>query len=147
MTERRGGIKKQQVQFQKIEDGTRLPIPVELSYDKKIPYEVGITFFPEEPDKRTWTAGRDLVRKGTQTEGGKFAGLMDVKVGTSDLDEGILILELHSPDGCAIFEAKKDPLVTFLNKTEKIVPSGEEMKHIDIDETIKKLLTRPYPWK
>jgi hypothetical protein len=113
--------------------GTSTPIEAELQYDSRDPYAVTTVFMTGDGHVR-WTFGRDLLREGLYEP----AGDGDVHVWPClDTDgHAVVIIELCSPDGEALVQARTEDLSAFVERMTKAVAPGEESRHLDIDGAI-----------
>lgn len=113
--------------------GDSTPIEAELQYDPRDPYAMTTVFMTGHSQVR-WTFGRDLLAEGLFQP----AGDGDVHVWPC-LDAGghaVVIIELCSPDGEALVQAKSGDLTSFVERMTKAVPPGAESEHINVDATI-----------
>lgn len=108
-----------------------------LGYLAADPYAVSMTFLTAAGDL-TWTFARDLLLRGVSAP----AGDGDVHVCPSlDVDGGAVILvELSSPDGHLILQARTKDVTDFLERSQAVVPAGEEGAHLDVDALVDQLL-------
>jgi hypothetical protein len=113
--------------------GTATPIEAELQYDPRDPYAVTTVFMTGRSQVR-WTFGRELLTAGLYEP----AGDGDVHVWPClDADgHAVVIVELCSPDGEALIQARTGDLSTFVDRMNKAVAPGGESAHLDIDATI-----------
>lgn len=113
--------------------GDSTPIEAELQYDPRDPYAITTVFMTGHSQVR-WTFGRDLLAEGLFQP----AGDGDVHVWPC-LDAGghaVVIIELCSPDGEALVQAKSGDLTSFVERMTKAVPPGAESEHLNVDATI-----------
>ena len=113
--------------------GDSTPIEAELQYDPRDPYAMTTVFMTGHSQVR-WTFGRDLLAEGLFQP----AGDGDVHVWPC-LDSGghaVVIIELCSPDGEALVQAKSGDLTSFVERMTKAVPPGAESEHLNVDATI-----------
>ena len=117
--------------------GTATPIEAELQYDPRDPYAVTTVFMTGRSQVR-WTFGRDLLAAGLYEP----AGDGDVHVWPCLDAQGhaVVIIELCSPDGEALVQARTGDLTAFVEKMTKAVVPGTESEHLDIDAAIAALL-------
>ena len=117
--------------------GGSTPIEAELRYDRTDPYAV-TTVFMTGPSQVHWTFGRDLLVRGLYEPSGDG----DVHVWPClDADgHAVVIIELCSPDGEALVQAKTGELAAFVARTSQAVQPGSESEHIDIDAAISAIL-------
>ncbi|GAB3588935.1 SsgA family sporulation/cell division regulator [Angustibacter peucedani] len=107
-----------------------------LRYEVADPYAVEATFRAGD-ESISWVLGRDLLSDGLLHE----CGDGDVRVWpTTDGGTSVVMLQLSSPDGCALLAADAEGLQAFLARTYDAVPLGYEGDHIDVDAAITQLL-------
>ena len=113
--------------------GTATPMQAELSYDPRDPYAVTAVFMTGAGNVR-WTFGRDLLVDGIYEPSGDG----DVHVWPClDADgHAVVIIELCSPDGEALVQAKTGDLTTFVDRMTALVAQGSESSFMDLDATI-----------
>lgn len=98
-------------------------------------YEKGDPFFITfDFDECEWEIGRNLLAAGLTED----AGEMDVLVRTRDFRTTLVLDTRNGP--LAEVSFPKRWLYDFLRLTSKLVPIGEEMKHIDLDADLRELL-------
>ncbi|AJE84074.1 MULTISPECIES: SsgA family sporulation/cell division regulator [Streptomyces] len=117
-------------------------IPVELRYETADPYAVRLTFHLPGDAPVTWAFGRELLIDGV----GGPCGDGDVRIAPADpelLNEVLIKLQVGSDQ--AVFRAGVAPLVAFLDRTDKLVPLGQERALADfeshLDEALDRILT------
>ncbi|HET6626813.1 MAG TPA: SsgA family sporulation/cell division regulator [Nocardioidaceae bacterium] len=117
--------------------GASTPIEAELHYDPRDPYAV-TTVFMTGHSQVCWTFGRELLAQGLYEPSGDG----DVHVWPClDADgHAVVIIELCSPDGEALVQAKTGDLRSFVDRMTKAVPAGSESDHLDVDATIASIL-------
>lgn len=117
--------------------GAATPIQAELHYDAADPYAVTTVFLTPHSEV-SWTFGRDLLSDGLFEP----AGDGDVHVWPClDADgRAVVIIELCSPDGEALVQARTGDLSAFVARMNSVVPSGSESEHINMDAAIAALL-------
>jgi len=98
-------------------------IPVELSYDSGDPYAVEITFHLPGDAPVSWAFARELLLDGLS----KPSGEGDVRIAPAS-PEGLsdVFIKLQVGSERALFRAGAAPLVAFLDRTDRLVPFGEE---------------------
>ncbi len=107
-----------------------------LRYEIADPYAVEATFRAGE-ESISWVLGRDLLSDGLHSECGEG----DVRVWpTLDGETPVVMLQLSSPDGCALLAADAEGLQGFLQRTYDAVPLGYEGDHVDVDAALTRLL-------
>lgn len=113
--------------------GTATPIEAELRYDANDPFAVTTVFMTGHSEVR-WTFGRDLLTDGIYEP----AGDGDVHVWPCLDSQGhaVVIIELCSPDGEALVQARTGDLRSFVDRTGRAVKPGTESDMMDIDATI-----------
>ena len=113
--------------------GTATPMQADLTYDPRDPFAVTAVFMTGAGNVR-WTFGRDLLVEGVYEP----AGDGDVHVWPCLDSDGhaVVIIELCSPDGEALVQARTTDLTTFVERMTTLVAPGTESEHLDIDATI-----------
>ena len=117
--------------------GVVTPIDAELHYDPRDPYAVTTVFMTGSSPVR-WTFGRELLTDGLYEPSGDG----DVHVWPCLDSDGhaVVIIELCSPDGEALVQAKTGDLRVFVDRMNKAVKLGNESAHLDMDATIAAIL-------
>lgn len=113
--------------------GAATPIEAELQYDSNDPYAV-TTVFMTGSSRVRWTFGRDLLTQGLYEPSGDG----DVHVWPCLDGDGraVVIIELCSPDGEALVQARTGDLSRFVEKMSKAVAPGAEAEHLNVDAAI-----------
>ncbi|MFT4011620.1 MAG: SsgA family sporulation/cell division regulator [Nocardioidaceae bacterium] len=113
--------------------GQATPMQADLSYDPHDPYAVTAIFQTAAGDVR-WTFGRDLLVDGLYEPSGDG----DVHVWPCLDSDGhaVVIIELCSPDGEALVQAKTGDLTAFVERMTAVVPVGDESRFMDLDTAI-----------
>jgi Streptomyces sporulation and cell division protein, SsgA len=113
--------------------GAVTPMDAELHYDPRDPYAVTTVFITGTTTVR-WTFGRQLLSDGLYEPSGDG----DVHVWPCLDSEGraVVIIELCSPDGEALVQARTTDLSSFVERMSRAVQPGEESAHVDVDGTI-----------
>jgi hypothetical protein len=117
--------------------GASTPLEAELQYDPRDPYAVTTVFMTGRSQVR-WTFGRDLLAAGLYEPSGDG----DVHVWPClDADgHAVVIVELCSPDGEALVQAKTGDLSAFVERMTKAVQPGTESDYLDLDAAITAIL-------
>ncbi|MFG2718701.1 SsgA family sporulation/cell division regulator [Streptomyces sp. NPDC048416] len=114
-------------------------IPVELAYEATDPYAVRMTFHLPGDAPVTWAFGRELLLDGINGPTGDG----DVRIEPSDPDElSDVHIRLQVGADQALFRAGAAPLVAFLDRTDKLVPLGQEWTLGEFDEHLEDALGR-----
>ncbi|MCX5387605.1 SsgA family sporulation/cell division regulator [Streptomyces sp. NBC_00083] len=114
-------------------------IPVELTYEATDPYAVRMTFHLPGDAPVTWAFGRELLLDGINGPTGDG----DVRIEPSEPDELCDVhIRLQVGADRALFRAGAAPLVAFLDRTDKLVPLGQEWTLGDFDEHLEDALGR-----
>ncbi|MET9506702.1 SsgA family sporulation/cell division regulator [Streptomyces sp. NPDC006622] len=114
-------------------------IPVELGYETCDPYAVRLTFHLPGDAPVTWAFGRELLIDGV----GRPCGEGDVRVSPADRDVlGEVLIRLQVGGDHALFRSSAAPLVAFLDRTDKLVPLGQEGAFADFDAHLDEALDR-----
>ena len=114
-------------------------IPVELSYETGDPYAVRLTFHLPGDAPVTWAFGRELLIDGV----GRACGDGDVHIAPTDpelLDEVLIRLQVGGDQ--ALFRVGIPPLLAFLDRTDKLVPLGQERALADFETHLDEALDR-----
>ena len=118
-------------------DGESMVLEATLRYDRRDPYAVSTTFRTEICEV-VWTFARDLLSGGLTGPVGE--GDVHVWPSFDAAGEGVVIIELSSPDGELLAHAPSDDVTRFVNRTLARVPAGTEGALIDVDSLIGQLL-------
>lgn len=114
-------------------------IPVELRYETCDPYAVRLTFHLPGDAPVTWAFGRELLVDGV----GRPCGEGDVRVSPAGSETlGDVLIRLQVGADQALFRSSVAPLVTFLDRTDKLVPLGQEGALADFDAHLDEALDR-----
>jgi Streptomyces sporulation and cell division protein, SsgA len=119
-------------------NGTATPLAAELRYDKSDPYAVAACFLAGETQVQ-WVFARDLLKAGIHQPTGD--GDVHIWPCLDTLGHAATIIELSSPDGEALIQARTDELYEFLAESETLVRSGTEGDHVDVAGALAALLT------
>ncbi|MBK3579889.1 SsgA family sporulation/cell division regulator [Streptomyces sp. MBT65] len=114
-------------------------IPVELGYETCDPYAVRLTFHLPGDAPVTWTFGRELLIDGV----GVACGEGDVRIEPVDPEMlGEVLIRLQVGGDQALFRTGAAPLVAFLDRTDRLVPLGQEGALADFDTHLDEALDR-----
>ncbi|MFJ1748944.1 MULTISPECIES: SsgA family sporulation/cell division regulator [unclassified Streptomyces] len=114
-------------------------IPVELHYEMGDPYAVRMTFHLPGDAPVTWTFGRELLLDGINTPSGDG----DVHIApTAPEDLSDVHIRLQVGDDHALFRVSAAPLVAFLDRTDRLVPLGQERTLGDFEGNLEEELGR-----
>ncbi|MCK1820841.1 SsgA family sporulation/cell division regulator [Streptomyces sp. XM83C] len=114
-------------------------IPVELRYEVCDPYAVRLTFHLPGDAPVTWAFGRELLIDGL----GRPCGEGDVRVSPVEPDSlSEVLIRLQVGSDQALFRSSSAPLVAFLDRTDKLVPLGQEGALADFDAHLDEALGR-----
>ncbi|GAA2486765.1 SsgA family sporulation/cell division regulator [Streptomyces gobitricini] len=114
-------------------------IPVELGYETRDPFAVRMTFHLPGDAPVTWAFGRELLLDGINGPSGDG----DVHIsptGLEDLSDVSIRLQVGADR--ALFRSSAPPLVAFLDRTDKLVPLGQERTLGDFEEHLEEALGR-----
>jgi Streptomyces sporulation and cell division protein, SsgA len=129
---------------------TVVPLMATLHYTGQDPYAVRIAFHVGTDEPVEWTLARDLLAAALHSR----EGLGDVQAWPSAAPSdsaagegtasgtGILNIVMTSPFGRAQFEAPAAAVASFLHRTYKIVPVGDESFFMDFDDELNELLSQ-----
>lgn len=114
-------------------------IPVELRYETCDPYAVRLTFHLPGDAPVTWAFGRELLIDGV----GRPCGDGDVHIAPADTEGfGAVLIRLQVGGDHALFRCGTAPLVAFLDRTDRLVPLGQERSLADFDTHLDEALDR-----
>jgi hypothetical protein len=114
-------------------------IPVELGYDTTDPFAVRMTFHLPGDAPVSWTFGRELLLDGINAPSGD-GDVHIAPTGHEDLSDVSIRLQVGSDR--ALFRAGVPPLVAFLDRTDKLVPLGQELTLGDFEQHLEEALGR-----
>ena len=117
--------------------GQRHEIDTIMGYRRPDPYAVTMTFITGDGNL-TWTFGRDLLARGMTSPVGE--GDVRVAPAVDDAGRAVVQIELSSPDGHLVLEARTAELDDFVSRTLALVPAGQEQVHLDMDLLIAQML-------
>jgi Streptomyces sporulation and cell division protein, SsgA len=117
--------------------GGATPLAAELCYDKNDPYAVSACFRTGSSEVR-WVFARDLLAEGLYEPTGD--GDVHVWPCLDAHGRAVAIIELSSPDGEALMQARSDEVTDFLARCETLVPTGSEAGLMDIDDALARIL-------
>jgi len=112
-------------------------VQVELRYDTQDPYAVVAAFRTGRAGWVEWVFARDLLADGLIAE----AGMGDVRIRPAADNPEVVLIELSSPSGHAVFEASAQELAEFLDRTYDVVVPGNENLWVDLDRALAQLLS------
>ena len=131
---RHGAAIKQIVTLELIDTaGGATPLETELGYDPRDPFAVSATFNTIAGDVR-WTFGRDLLIGGLDEPTGDGDG--HVWPCMDNEGEPVVLIELCSPDGEALVQARTADITTFVERMTAAVTPGAEADFMDVDAAI-----------
>ncbi|MEU0369644.1 SsgA family sporulation/cell division regulator [Streptomyces sp. NPDC006283] len=114
-------------------------IPVELGYETWDPYAVRMTFHLPGDAPVTWAFGRELLLDGINGPSGD-GDVHIAPVGPESLSDVRIRLRVGADS--ALFRAGAAPLVAFLDRTDKLVPIGQELSLGDCEVSLEEALGR-----
>ena len=129
-----------------VPEHTIVPLMASLHYTCQDPYAVRMAFHVGTDEPVEWTLARDLLAAALHSH----EGIGDVQAWPSaapgdpaaEDGAGILNLSMTSPYGHAQFEAPAAAVASFLRRTFRIVPAGQESLFIDFDTELAQLLSQ-----
>ncbi|WP_236242019.1 SsgA family sporulation/cell division regulator [Streptomyces sp. CC228A] len=115
-------------------------IPVELRYEGKDPFAVRMTFHLPGDAPVTWVFGRELLLDGVNTPSGEG----DVRIEPADAGDELsdVLIRLCVGADQAVFRASAPPLIAFLDRTDRLVPLGQETTLGDLGGDLEAALGR-----
>jgi hypothetical protein len=114
-----------------------VPLLASFHYTTADPYAIRVSFHVGLDEPVVWIFARELLSDGMAGR----TGAGDVRVWPS-ATAGVLEIELSSPFGRAHFEAPADEVASFLDRTYRISPVGQEGMHVDVEAALADLLGR-----
>jgi hypothetical protein len=129
---------------------TIVPLMASLHYTCQDPYAVKMAFHVGTDEPVEWALARDLLAAALHSHEGigdvqawPSAALPDptAEDGTA-AGSGILNISMTSPFGHAQFEAPAEAVASFLRRTFRIVPAGQESLFVDFDAELAALLSQ-----
>lgn len=114
-------------------------IPVELGYETSDPYAVRMTFHLPGDAPVTWAFGRELLLDGINAPSGD-GDVHIAPTGPEALSD--VHIRLRVGEDSALFRVGAPPLVAFLDRTDKLVPLGEELALGDFETSLEDALGR-----
>jgi len=126
--------------FELLAAGRAMPVTVRLSWRAADPHAVEMTFRTGRTARRdvSWTLARELLAEGLHTP----VGLADVLVEPHPYDPDLIIVQLASDGGRALFRTDAWPIAEFLDRTYQQVRPGYESEALDLDAELEQLLER-----
>lgn len=118
--------------------GAATPLDTELAYNAADPFAITATFLTVAGEVR-WTFGRDLLIAGLYEPTGD--GDVHVWPCLDNDAHAVVMIELCSPDGEALVQARTSDITAFVESMTQLVAPGAETHLIDIDGAIAAILT------
>lgn len=117
--------------------GASTEVAARLCYDLADPFAVSAVFVTGKTPVR-WVFARELLEDGLYEPSGD--GDVHVWPCLDARGHAVTVIELSSPDGEALLQARSDELGDFLRRTQELVPRGTEDTHLDMDGLVASLL-------
>jgi len=117
--------------------GNVTALEASLGYDPADPYAVTATF-RTGAGSVVWTFARDLLSSGLTSPTGE--GDVHVWPCLDASGRAVVIVELSSPDGELIAQARTSDVYRFVSRSLALVPAGLETGYLDMDVLIEQLL-------
>ncbi|MEV5546037.1 SsgA family sporulation/cell division regulator [Streptomyces sp. NPDC052309] len=112
-------------------------LPALLSYRRRDPFAVHVTFHTEPGGPVPWVFSRELLSQGMHEPSGEG----DIRLWPSGSGPGaVLHLALSSPHGYARLRTPLPALAEWLRRTYLLVPAGHEGDHMNCDAELSRLL-------
>jgi sporulation and cell division protein SsgA len=120
--------------------GAATSVIADLTYDAEDPYAVAASFSldPRSDETVRWVFARELLDRGVHEPAGE--GDVHIWPCLNTFGQAVTVIELSSPDGEAVLQARTDEMCCFLRETALMVPAGSETTFLDVDDAIAKLL-------
>ncbi|MEE1754051.1 SsgA family sporulation/cell division regulator [Streptomyces sp. SP18CS02] len=112
-------------------------VPATLKYDRDDPFAVRMAFPAPaalEGTEVTWAFSRELLAEGLDAP----AGVGDVRVRPYGFDR--TVVEFHAPEGIAMVHIRTSEVRRFLKRAQHLVPVGQELQFLDLDQNLADLL-------
>jgi hypothetical protein len=113
-----------------------VPVQVEVRYDTRDPYAIIAAFRTGKTGWVEWVFSRDLLADGLIAA----AGEGDVRIRPATDNPEVVVVELSSPSGHAMFEASAEELADFLDRTYDVVLPGSEHLWVNVDDALATLI-------
>jgi len=126
------------VQLRLVLSSSLVPVATEFTYDPADPYAVGLTLNPASAEPVRWLVAREVLRDALTNPAGE--GDVGVWPARTSEPRPTVCIALSSPDGDALLVCGEGELADFLDRTEEVVPAGEEGAFLDIDALTAALL-------
>jgi hypothetical protein len=117
--------------------GRAFPLRALLQYDAQDPYAVTMVFMTGADEVR-WVFSRELLGDGLFEPAGD--GDVHVWPCLDASGQAVVIIELCSPDGEALLQATSADVTEFVEQMNRVVATGKESAHVDIDRVISSIL-------
>lgn len=130
--------------FQQIAEGAQpAQVRVKLTYATHHPYAVELSFRTGEATSVEWEISRELLADGLTAPAG-IAGIQihpNVEPNSTTPAQAV-VLKLNNSHGRAMFVVNAVPLRAFLNRTNRLVPPGDEsaIAQAELDDVLRQLL-------
>jgi len=113
------------------------PLDAALGYNPADPFAVTVTFVTAAGDV-VWTFARELLTRGLTDPAGE--GDVHIWPCLDATGRAVVIIELSSPDGELVAQARTQDIYRFVSRSLALVPAGMESTYIDVDQLIDRLL-------
>ena len=117
--------------------GNPTSLDAALGYNPADPYAATATFVTSAGNV-VWTFARELLIRGLSEPAGD--GDVHIWPCLDARGRAVVIIELCSPDGHLLAQARTQDIYRFVNRTLALVPAGLESAHLDMDHLIDQLL-------
>ncbi|WP_306471962.1 SsgA family sporulation/cell division regulator [Streptomyces sp. f51] len=114
-----------------VSDSSSIPVPATGIYRIEDPYAAQMAFHTGADETVDWFFSRELLTAGTRTP----AGSGDVRIwpARGRARTPTVCIALGSEEGEALMEAPAGAIQAFLRASHRLVPPGEEHKHVNFD--------------
>ncbi|MFD5571280.1 SsgA family sporulation/cell division regulator [Streptomyces cadmiisoli] len=114
----------------------QLRVATQLRYDSADPCTVSMLFNLHTDTPVEWVVGRELLSVGRY----EVSGRGDVRVWPSQHLDGVVFISLRSGAETEVLAASARAIDTFLERTNLLVPPGEEERYLDMDGVVHQLM-------
>lgn len=129
---------EQSVQARMVASAPRMEtLPATLQYDRRNPFAVRMGFPAPatlEGTEVSWEFSRELLTTGVDAP----AGVGDVRVRPFGYER--TVLEFHATEGIAMVHVRTAEVRRFLERSQELVPVGDEHRFLHVDQDLTDLL-------
>ncbi|MGW1463273.1 SsgA family sporulation/cell division regulator [Streptomyces sp. NPDC002308] len=120
-----------------VADEPPVSLPAELRYERSDPYAVSLALGTMSTSTVDWVFARSLLSEGTVRPAGTGSILVSPRRGCPG---DVVRIVVRSPAGSAVMDIAAPAVTAFLERSARVVPPGEEGRHLDLDRLVTELL-------